>query len=123
MPPDPDKRKLRELKRAVKKRGTKHRRRQLKRDLAENPDEANAIMAEQAGVSVEEYASFAGGTRLFSADEALASMTGDGATDLPAISEAVAAFLPASGLVEEEPSLDGLYDDSFLQDHIEREGG
>jgi hypothetical protein len=40
MPPDPDKRKLRELKRAVKKRGTKHRRRQLKRDLAENPDEA-----------------------------------------------------------------------------------
>jgi NitT/TauT family transport system substrate-binding protein len=91
--------------------------------IAENPDEANAIMAEQAGVSVEEYASFAGGTRLFSAEEALASMTGDGATDLPAISEAVAAFLPASGLVEEEPSLDGLYDDSFLQDHIEREGG
>lgn len=40
MPPDPDKRKLRELKRAVKKRGNKHRRAQLKRDLAENPDEA-----------------------------------------------------------------------------------
>jgi len=40
MPPDPDKRKLRELKRAVKKRGNKHRRQQLKRDLAENPDDA-----------------------------------------------------------------------------------
>jgi hypothetical protein len=40
MPPDPDKRKLRELKRAVKKRGNKHRRRQLKRDLADNPDDA-----------------------------------------------------------------------------------
>lgn len=40
MPPDPDKRKLRELKRIVKKLGNKHRRRQLKRDLAENPDEA-----------------------------------------------------------------------------------
>ena len=38
--PDPDKRMMRELKRAVKKRGNKHRRRQLKRDLAENPDEA-----------------------------------------------------------------------------------
>jgi hypothetical protein len=38
--PDPDKRKLRELKRAIKKRGNKHRRQQLKRDLAENPDEA-----------------------------------------------------------------------------------
>ena len=40
MPPDPDKRVLRELKRAIKKRGTKHRRQQLKRDLAANPDEA-----------------------------------------------------------------------------------
>lgn len=40
MPPDPEKRQLRELKRAVKKRGNKHRRQQLKRDLADNPDEA-----------------------------------------------------------------------------------
>ena len=40
MPPDPDKRRLREIKRAIKKRGTKSRRQQLKRDLAENPDEA-----------------------------------------------------------------------------------
>ena len=40
MPPDPDKRKLRELKRALKKRGNKHRRQQLQRDLVENPEEA-----------------------------------------------------------------------------------
>ena len=40
MPPDPDKRKLRELKRTIKKRGNKHRRQQLKRDLADNPEEA-----------------------------------------------------------------------------------
>jgi hypothetical protein len=40
MPPDPDKRKLRELKRALKKRGNKHRRQQLKRGLAENPEGA-----------------------------------------------------------------------------------
>jgi hypothetical protein len=40
MPPDPEKRKLRELKRALKKRGNKHRRQQLKRDLNEHPDEA-----------------------------------------------------------------------------------
>lgn len=40
MPIDPDKRKMRELKRAIKKRGNKHRRAQLKRDLTENPDEA-----------------------------------------------------------------------------------
>lgn len=40
MPPDPDKRRMRELKRALKKRGNKHRRQQLKRDLHENPEEA-----------------------------------------------------------------------------------
>ena len=48
MPPDPDKRQLRELKRAVKKRGNKHRRHQLKRDLVENPEEA-ANSEEQLG--------------------------------------------------------------------------
>ncbi|QEL14906.1 hypothetical protein [Limnoglobus roseus] len=43
MPVDPDKRKMREMKRAVKKRGNKHRRHALKRQLAENPDEAAAV--------------------------------------------------------------------------------
>ena len=38
--PDPDKRKMRELKRAIKKRGNKHRRQELKRGLANNPEEA-----------------------------------------------------------------------------------
>jgi hypothetical protein len=37
---DPDKRKLRELKRAIKRAGNRHRRQQLKRDLADNPEEA-----------------------------------------------------------------------------------
>lgn len=40
MPVDPDKRKMREVKRAVKKRGTKHRRQAGKKALADNPDEA-----------------------------------------------------------------------------------
>jgi hypothetical protein len=40
MPVDPDKRKMREVKRAVKKRGNKHRRQELKKSLAENPEEA-----------------------------------------------------------------------------------
>jgi len=40
MPPDPDKRKLREVKRALKKRGNKHRRQELKKTLTDNPEEA-----------------------------------------------------------------------------------
>ena len=38
--PDPDKRMLRKLKQVLKKRGNKHRRAELKRNLADNPDEA-----------------------------------------------------------------------------------
>lgn len=37
---DPDKRQLRKLKRVLKRAGGKHRRRDLKRQLAENPAEA-----------------------------------------------------------------------------------
>ena len=38
--PDKDKRMLRDLKRALKKRGNKHRRAELKKNLANNPEEA-----------------------------------------------------------------------------------
>jgi hypothetical protein len=37
---DPDKRRFRKLKRDVKRAGNKRRRQHLKRDLAENPEEA-----------------------------------------------------------------------------------
>jgi len=39
--PDPDKRKMRQLKQAIKKRGTKHRRAGLKRHLHEHPESAH----------------------------------------------------------------------------------
>ena len=38
---DPDKRKLRQLKKAIKRAGNKSRRQSLKRDLVENPEEAH----------------------------------------------------------------------------------
>ena len=40
MPVDPHKRELRKLKRTIKRAGSKHRRRELKRQLDEKPDEA-----------------------------------------------------------------------------------
>ena len=40
MATDPDKHKLRKLKRSLKKRGNKHRRAELKRNLSEKPEEA-----------------------------------------------------------------------------------
>lgn len=42
---DREKRELREQKREVKRRGNKHRRQKLKRDLRENPEEAHLSRA------------------------------------------------------------------------------
>ena len=90
--------------------------------IEENPDEAVEIMAARGEVSVEEYESFAEGTRIFTAEEALDSMTGDAETDLPAMTESVSEFLVESELMPEAPDVEGLYDTSFTEDHIEREG-
>ncbi len=43
MPPDPQKRQLRQLKRVVKRAGSKHRRRALKEQLAANPESAAEV--------------------------------------------------------------------------------
>ena len=92
--------------------------------IAANPDEANAIMAEQAGVSVEEYAVFAGGTRIFTAERGAGQHRR--ATPPPTCPPCPRRW-PRScrrrAWSRRSPSLDGLYDDSFLQDYIEREGG
>jgi hypothetical protein len=48
---DRDKRQMRKLKRSVKKAGNKKRRRQLKDDLRENPDEAHWTEPEVGNLS------------------------------------------------------------------------
>jgi NitT/TauT family transport system substrate-binding protein len=88
-----------------------------------HPDEAVEIMADRAEVSTEEYQEFADGTRIFSADEALASMTEDGDTDLGPTTEKVSDFLVDNELMEEAPDVDGLFDPSFTETYIEQQSG
>lgn len=90
--------------------------------IEENPEESAEIMAERLGVSVEEYNDFAGGTKLFDAETALESLTGDAETDLPTMTDTVNEFLLDTGLVEEQPDVADLYDTSFTEDYVEREG-
>ncbi|MGE3621876.1 MAG: aliphatic sulfonate ABC transporter substrate-binding protein [Acidimicrobiia bacterium] len=88
-----------------------------------NPEEALEILARAADLSVEEYESFAAGTTLFDAEEALASFEdGDDTTSLLFTARLINPFLVASGLTEEEAPLDGLFDPSFTQDHVDRNG-
>jgi NitT/TauT family transport system substrate-binding protein len=81
-----------------------------------NPDEATQIMADVAGLSVEDYESFAAGTTLFDVDEALAAFgEGDDTSSLQFTAELINPFLVESGLTQEEADLDELFDPSFTQ--------
>ncbi|HEY4409561.1 MAG TPA: ABC transporter substrate-binding protein, partial [Acidimicrobiia bacterium] len=82
-----------------------------------NPAEATAIMAEHAQLSPADYGALAGGTRLFSAAEAIKGYTGQDPTDLTAMFWQVNDFLMGTGLIKQRASLSGLYDPSFTQEY------
>ncbi|MFZ4517508.1 MAG: ABC transporter substrate-binding protein [Microthrixaceae bacterium] len=80
-----------------------------------NPDEANEIMAEKAGLSTEEYASLATGTTLFDVAQAVSAYQdrpGD-PTSLPEMARRINPFLVKSGLAKEEANLDGIFVPEF----------
>jgi len=91
--------------------------------MADNPDESTEIMADVAETSVEDYLSFADGTTLFTAEEALAAFQpGDDTTSLEYTATLINPFLVSSGFTESEAPLDGLFDGSFTQDYVDRMG-
>jgi len=82
-----------------------------------HPDEATAIMAAKAETSVSDYESFAKGTTLFSADQALnayADRPGD-PTSLVEMSRRINPFLVSSGLAKSQADLSKLFDASFTK--------
>jgi NitT/TauT family transport system substrate-binding protein len=88
-----------------------------------NPEESVAIMAGVAETSVEEYSVFAEGTTLFSAEDAAAAFEdGDDTSSLIHTAKLINPFLVESGFTEGEASLDGLFDSSFTDDYLARNG-
>ena len=84
--------------------------------LSSNPDAARQIMADQAGVSTEEYATLDAGTQILSADDALAAFAdADVPTSLPRTAAKINPFLVDSGLTKNEAPLENLFDPSFTQ--------
>lgn len=91
--------------------------------LKSNPDEARAIMAEQAGITPEEYAEFESGTDILDAPEALAAFTEDDApTSLPTTAKKINPFLVSSGLTREEADLTDLFAPEFTQAFVDGGG-
>lgn len=81
-----------------------------------NPDEAIEIMAERAGVTVEEYREYDAGTTLFSIDDNIAAFEeGDDITHLNYAADEIAAFLIDVGFVEGEFDYSKMLDSQFVE--------
>ena len=87
------------------------------RIAAAHPDDATATMAAKAETSVADYQSFAKGTTLFSAADALnayADRPGD-PTSLVEMSRRINPFLVSSGLAKAPADLSKVFDSSFTK--------
>ncbi len=88
--------------------------------IAAHHDEAVRIMAKLAGVSTAEYEEYDKGTTIFSVDDNLEAFApGDDMSHLDYAAKRISAFLKEVGLAQDEPNLDGVFDDSFVKAHAE----
>jgi len=88
--------------------------------IDEHRDEALAIMAEQAGVSVADYETYDAGTTLFSIEDNLKAFEpGDDYTSLQYAAEQINQFLVDSEFIPEQADLSGIFDPSFVIAHAE----
>jgi NitT/TauT family transport system substrate-binding protein len=93
--------------------------------IADHPDEATAIMAEQAAVSPSEYEAYAEGTTIFDSQQALDSFAdrpGD-PTSLPEMARRINPFLVEAGLTKQEADLTGLFMPELTQAYVDGNGG
>ncbi|MFC6086022.1 ABC transporter substrate-binding protein [Sphaerisporangium aureirubrum] len=78
--------------------------------ISANRDQALAIMAKRAGVSVADYQSYDKGTSIFTLEQNRAAFSGE----LPSRAKQISDFLVASKLVDAAPSLEGLLEPKFV---------
>ncbi|QIZ71298.1 ABC transporter substrate-binding protein [Oxynema aestuarii] len=85
-----------------------------------NPDRSYQIMAERAGVSVEEYKQYEAGTKIFTIEDNLkAFQPGENMTALPYAAEQISDFLMETGFVQNQPDLSKIFDDRFVKAYAE----
>ncbi|RMD72876.1 MAG: aliphatic sulfonates ABC transporter substrate-binding protein, partial [Cyanobacteria bacterium J149] len=77
----------------------------------------------RAGVSVDEYEEYAGGTKLFTIEENLEAFTpGDTMKSLYYSAEQMNKFLVDVGLASQEADLSNIFDDRFVKAYAEKKG-
>lgn len=81
-----------------------------------NQEKAYAIMAQRAGVTVEEYKEYDAGTKIFSIEENLKAFSpGSDMTHLPTAAKEISKFLVEAGLAKQTPDLSKIFDDQFVK--------
>ena len=84
--------------------------------MEENPDEADAIMAERAGVSIDDFQDFKDGTRMFTIEDNLEAFSdGDSMKHMPFAAQKMTEFMVGVGFIPEGPDLTQLFDDRFVK--------
>jgi NitT/TauT family transport system substrate-binding protein len=84
--------------------------------IAANKDEALAIMAKRADVSVTDYKSYDAGTTIFTKAQNLdAFASGSTPANLDYQAGQIADFLLSTKLIDKKPALDGLFEPKFVQ--------
>lgn len=84
--------------------------------IRNNPEESTEIMAERAGVSVEDYKTYEGGIKLFGVEENLKAFSP--ANELTSSSYAakeISKFLFEYGVIQKEPDLSQIFDSRFVE--------
>lgn len=84
--------------------------------MEEQPDEADAIMAERAGVAVDEFQKFKEGTQMFTIEDNLEAFSdGDSMKHMPFSAQIMSDFMVKVGFLPEGPDLSILFDDRFVK--------
>jgi NitT/TauT family transport system substrate-binding protein len=84
--------------------------------IRDNRDAAIKIMAEQGGVTVEEYESYDAGTTIFTRQQNLDAFTpGTTPKHLNYQADLIADFITGTGLADERPQFDDLFVDRFVK--------
>ncbi len=88
--------------------------------MEENPERADEIIAERAGVSTEELQALKEGTRMFSIEDNLEAFSeGEGIQHMPSAATEMADFMVKVGFIPEAPDLGPILDDQFVKAYAE----
>ncbi|MEO0376620.1 MAG: ABC transporter substrate-binding protein [Cyanobacteria bacterium P01_A01_bin.17] len=89
--------------------------------MEENPEEADKILSERAGVSPEEFEKFNEGTRFFTIEDNLEAFSdGDNMKHMPFAAERMTKFMVDVGFIPEGPDLTKIFDDTFVKAYAEQ---